>query len=76
MCIGSPGSSRNERWKAVMETKENRNSEDIVLVRNELILTIHEVAISLSKRAKDPAVLLDFSADLMSEARKLRSIAC
>ncbi|WP_374379326.1 hypothetical protein [Dongia sp.] len=58
-----------------METKENRNSEDIVHVRQELVLTVHEVAVSLSKRANDPAVLLDISSDLAAEARKLRAMA-
>ena len=58
-----------------METKENRNSEDIVHVRRELVLTVHEVALSLSKRANDPKVLLDISSDLAAEARKLRAMA-
>jgi hypothetical protein len=60
----------------IMESaKETCTSEDIVHVREELMLTVHEVAVSLSKRTRDPKVLLDISSDLMSEARKLRSMA-
>lgn len=55
--------------------KETRNSEDIVHVRRELVLTVHEVAVSLSRRAQDPAVLLDISSDLAAEARRLRAMA-
>lgn len=55
-----------------MMEQESRTSEDVTHVRNELIQTVHEVALSLSKRARDPGVLLDISADLIAEARKLR----
>lgn len=57
-----------------MSEKENRTSDDIVHVRDELVQTVHEVALSLSKRASDPAVLLDISSDLIAEARKLRAL--
>lgn len=56
--------------------KETRNSEDIVHVRQELVLTVHEVAVSLSRRVQDPAaVLIDISSDLAAEARRLRAMA-
>ncbi|WP_374314113.1 hypothetical protein [Dongia sp.] len=57
-----------------MIEKENRTSDDIAHVRDELVQTVHEVALSLSKRARDPGVLLDISSDLIAEARKLRAL--
>jgi len=52
-----------------------RNSEDVVHVRAELVLTVHEVALSLSRRTQDPKVLADISNDLVAEARKLRHMS-
>jgi hypothetical protein len=57
-----------------MIQNETRTSQEVVHVRDELVLTVHEVALSLSRRANDPKVLIDISNDLIAEARKLRTL--